>query len=138
MSFEPIQTDGRRSLGVRLGYTIRKANASAGARMRFSFSPEYVTKMKWQDGEFLRLDVDSRSRQARFVSVLAMGKAARRLEIRTRTTGRGHWELPWTGDVPSFFPIVNEMTELTLVELKSGDGLVFELPNRELESEVVK
>lgn len=130
MSFEPIQTDCRRSLGVRMGYVVKQPTPSTGGRLRFSIAPDYVIKMGWKDGEFLRLDVDPENGLARFLTVMALGKAARRLEIRTRSTGRGHFEIPWSGDVPSHFPAVAEMTELNVVETRSGEGLVFELPKQ--------
>jgi hypothetical protein len=127
MSFEPIETDCRRSLGTRLGYAVRKKNESANGRLRISICSDLMRKTNFGDGDLLRLEVDAASGLGRLVAVMVTGNSTRRVEIRSEGTGRGHWELPWTGDVPRFFPACERMEEMELVEVKAGE-LTFELP----------
>ena len=127
MSFEPIETDCRRSLGTRLGYAVRAKNSKATGRLRISICSDLMRKANFGDGDLLRLEVDATSSMGRLTAVMVTGNSTRRVEIRSEGTGRGHWELPWTGDVPRFFPATERMAEMELVEVKAGE-LTFELP----------
>jgi len=127
VSFEPIETDCRRSLGTRLGYAVRKKNQKAAGRLRISICSELMRKANFGDGDLLRLEVDATGGLGRLMAVMVTGNSTRRVEVRSEGTGRGHWELPWTGDVPRFFPLTERMAEMELVELKGGQ-LTFELP----------
>jgi len=127
MSFEPIRTDCRRSLGARFAYAIRKANSRANGRLRLSICAELMRKAAFGDGDRLRLDVDAVAGLGRLMAVEVSGEAVRRVTVRSTATGRGHYELPWTGVVPLYFPD-STTTELEVVEAKTGE-LTFELPN---------
>lgn len=126
MSFEPIRTDCRRSLGARFAYAIRKKNESANGRLRLSICAELMSKANFSDGDRLRLDVDAVAGLGRLMAVLVTGEAVRRVTVRSAETGRGHYEIPWTGVVPVYFP-ASQTTELEIVEVKAGE-LTFELP----------
>ncbi len=121
MSFEPIQTDSRRSLGARFAYSVRKANTKATGRLRISICAEVMRKANFSDGDRLRLDVDAEAGLGRLVQVITTGGSVRRVELRSPSTGRGHYELPWTGAVPLHFPAAQIMTELEVVEIKAGE-----------------
>lgn len=127
MSFRPLKTDSRRSLGARFAYSVRKSNDSANARLRLSISAELMSKTGWQNGDKLRLEVDAAAGLGRLLEVITSGESVRRVEVRCAATGRGHFELPHTGEVPGYFPPTELMTELEVVEAKK-DELVFELP----------
>lgn len=127
MSFEPLRTDSRRSLGVRFGFAVKRSNASGSARLRLSICSELMSKAGVHDGDLLRLEVDATQGLGRLVRVIVQGEAVRRVEVRSQETGRGHWELPWSGEVPRFFPISEFMAELEVIEVKSGE-LTFATP----------
>lgn len=126
MSFEPIRTDCRRSLGARFAYAIRKKNEAANGRLRLSICAELMRKANFGDGDRLRLDVDAAAGLGRLMAVLVTGEAVRRVVVRSASTGRGHYEIPWTGVVPVHFP-ETRTTELEVTEVKAGE-LTFELP----------
>lgn len=86
-----------------------------------------MSKTGWHDGDMLRLEVDAKVCLGRLLAVITTGEAVRRVEVRSSATGRGHYELPCTGEVPGYFPPAEVMTELSVVEIKN-DELVFELP----------
>jgi len=125
MSFVPIKTDGRCSLGIRLGYSVRPKSERATARLRMSIAPEYVRKAGWTDGELVRLDADATGGRGRLMSVQSAA-GARKLVVHTGTR-RGALDMPWTGDVPLFFPAVPVMTALEVEEVKAGE-IYFALP----------
>lgn len=125
MSFEPIKTDCRRSLGARFAYAVRKAHTTANGRLRISICAELMRKTGWSDGDRLRLDVDRLVGMGRLTAVLVTGEAVRCVTVRSAQTGRGHYEMPWTGEVPTYFP-ESLSTELVIVEVKSGE-LTFDL-----------
>lgn len=127
MSFKPIQVVGRQGLGVRLGYRVKTVKTNGYTKLRISICAEHLQRMGVRDGDYVRLDVDATTGQSRLVLVRGAMKAARRLRVSSGSTGRGLYEMPWTGEVPTFFPAVPEMTELVLCEVKSEE-LVFELP----------
>lgn len=128
MSFEPIRTDCRRSLGARFAYAIRKKNESANGRLRLSICAELMRKANFSDGDRLRLDVDAVAGMGRLMAVQVTGEAVRRVTVRSRETGRGHYEIPWTGVVPQYFPAALT-SELDVAEVKAGE-LTFELPKQ--------
>lgn len=130
MSFQPLKTDCRRSLGARFAYSIRRANKSAGPRLRVSISPELMSKTGWQDGDWLRLEVDAKARLGRLLQVITAGEAVRRVDVPCAATGRGNYELPCTGEVPNYFPAATAMQEMEVVEVKAGE-ITFELPQEE-------
>ena len=129
MSFEPIKTDCRRSLGARFAYAIRKANASAKGRLRISICAELMRKANFSDGDALRLDVDANTGMGRLLAVMTTGEAVRRVTVRSASTGRGHFEIPWTGSVPDYFPHAHS-EELDVIEVKNGE-LTFNLPGKQ-------
>lgn len=127
MSWQPLLSDMRRSLGVRLGYKVKPACAKSGSRLRMSICAEYVKAMRWNDGDIVRVEVDLEGGCGRIATVARSGIGTRRICVR-RSTRRGHLEMPWTGSIPTTFPNTGTMTELVFVEAKPEDGLVFELP----------
>lgn len=125
MSFAPIQTGGRGVLGARFGYSVKESKGNL-PRLRISICSDLLRKMGCEPSSHVRLDIDRTTGHGRLLIVMGRSKHTRRITERTSTTGRGHYEMPWTGEVPLFFPKAS-MTEMTVLEVKA-DELTFELP----------
>jgi hypothetical protein len=128
MSFHPAVTARYSALGARFAYVTKGATGKAGERVRFSISGEFARQMSWNDGEYVRLDLDMEAGLGCLVTVQRPGTAVRRITLRTPKSGRMLYEFPRTGEVVTAFPVVNDMSELDVVEVKASDGLVFALP----------
>ena len=111
-------------LGARFGYSVKESKGNL-PRLRISICSDLLRKMGCEPSSHVRLDIDRATDHGRLMIVMG-GKHTRRITERTSTTGRGHYEMPWTGEVPLFFPKAS-MTELTVLEVKA-DELIFELP----------
>lgn len=130
MSFKPLQTQTRAHSGVTLGYSTRLTkggNKNTKTRtLEFSISPELVQQLKLKDGDILRIDADADQGLGRLLPVQVLNKASRKVFL--SSTGRGAWQIPWSGDVVPFFPEAVTMTQLTGAHVSADQGLLFDLP----------
>lgn len=130
MSFKPLQTQTRAHSGVTLGYATRLTkglNKNPKSRMlEFSISPQLVQQLKLKDGDILRLDADADQGLGRLLPVQVLNKASRKVFL--SNTGRGAWQIPWSGEVVPFFPEAETMLELTGAHVSADQGLLFDLP----------
>lgn len=128
MNFAPVKISGRSCLGCEMGYSViaRKNNRM---ETRFRISGHWTQKAGWREGEILRLDVDAKNKLARLVPVMKRGINAKRLDLRMATK-RGVVRFPWTGDMPSYFPVLQKVVLLKVIEAGT-EGLIFELPQQE-------
>lgn len=128
MAFTPLQTQGRTSGGVNMGYAIRKtkSDGKTTSMLEISISPELVRELKAKTGDLLRIDADKDRGIARLLAVGTLGKSSRKLHL--AESGRGYWAIPYSGAVAEAFPPTDGMTPITGAHVSSDDGLVFELP----------
>jgi hypothetical protein len=96
-------------------------------RLRLSICRDLMLKMKCGDGQAVRLDIDAVGGMGRLLCVMGGSTGVQRMRIKTPSTGRGAYEMTWTGEAPLFFPASEMMTELKVIEVKA-DELIFELP----------
>ena len=129
MSFKPLQTQARVHSGVTLGYATRRTKASDKSKsvmLEFSIGPEMTRALKLKQGDILRLDADEAQGLGRLLPVQTLGKASRKVHL--SATGRGLWQIPWSGDVVPFFPRADQVTTLLGAHVSADEGLLFELP----------
>lgn len=125
MTLKPLESISRANVGVICGYSILDKNKGTPT-LCISINADLVRKLKTRDRDPLRLDGDLTARMARLTPVTSPnGKATRKLVI--SKSGRGEWQIPYSGLIVQAFPMVESMTPLTGAEVTS-DGLMFELP----------
>jgi hypothetical protein len=122
MKLIPLEPTARSAAGVLLGYSL----LNKGKTLCISIHPDLVRKMKITNGAPLRLDGDLKEGVAQLTIMASMtGKATRRVHL--SASGRGEWNIPYSGVIKEAFAVVNGMTPLTDVST-STDGLMFALP----------
>ena len=125
MTLKPLESISRANVGVICGYSILDKNKGTPT-LCISINAELVRKLKTRDRDPLRLDGDLTERMARLTPVTSPNsKATRKLVI--SKSGRGEWQIPYSGMVVEAFPVVQSMTPLNGAEVTS-DGLLFQLP----------
>jgi hypothetical protein len=129
MKFKPLEPTGKTSGGVACGYTILNQN-KGNLTLAISVSPELIRPLNpLKQGDWLRLDADTAAGVARLLPVLnGASKASRK--ARVSGSGRLSFHIPYSGDIPSAFPLVKGMTALEHMQSSRDEGIIFKLPGR--------
>jgi hypothetical protein len=125
MKFQPLEANSRAVTGVVCGYSI--LNKGKGSpTLCISINADLMRKLKAKNHDPLRLDGDLTERMGRLTPVTSPHNKATR-KICLSKSGRGEWQIPYSGMVVEAFPVVQSMTPLNGAEVTS-DGLLFQLP----------
>jgi hypothetical protein len=131
MKFTYIPITRRKTLSSELNYLVKAAQRAKDSKsVTMAIRADVVAKLKWQDGEKLRLQLADDKKHARLVAH-ANGDI-RCIQPREQCKGR-QWRIQfsWAGEVAEMFTWFDRRVELTVIEISASEGITFELPAKE-------
>lgn len=130
MPFQPVYIASGKAISTSaLAYMTRPASKAIKAwHIYFRITAACARKCGMAKGDGIRLDFDKALGTARLLSV-EPHRSTRHL-TQTGTSGQRSLTVcfPYTGDVPLLFPVQRKITDLVVMDMSRGEGLVFALP----------